>query len=263
MRLRRGCLVPVHRDPDEFGSLPRKRRHLGDGALDIGRVGVGHGLHHDRRFTADGHVTDLDGDRPVALRRAGGDRLGQAVGRQGRVHRVTGGKRRSENRSVVAVSTSSCQFDDTGARPEALRAGEVGERGRQRLGHRFVHPTAAFADHEHHEFARSMPEGTGDERVAAFQPMREAILEQEIERPVDGHRSVPLVAGRCQRLDEVVGAGRPCGSRTEPRAPAGGSASCAAGAPRSFHRFGHGRRHPRGAVRAWSQAPGPWEWSWP
>ena len=37
-----------------------QRRDLLDGAVDIGRVGVGHRLHHDRCAAADLHIADVN-----------------------------------------------------------------------------------------------------------------------------------------------------------------------------------------------------------
>ena len=55
-----GVLVARHRDADEVGA------GLGDGAdlvhrrLEVGRLGLGHRLHGDRRAAADRHVLDAD-----------------------------------------------------------------------------------------------------------------------------------------------------------------------------------------------------------
>ena len=37
-----------------------KGRDLGRGGIDVGGVGIGHGLHHDWRGTADHHTTNID-----------------------------------------------------------------------------------------------------------------------------------------------------------------------------------------------------------
>ena len=58
-----GGLVAVDRDAHDFGAGAGQRRHLARGALDVGRVGVGHRLHDDRRVAADGDAADIDGDR--------------------------------------------------------------------------------------------------------------------------------------------------------------------------------------------------------
>src|SRR5258708_5394090 len=56
-----GCgLVTVDRDPHQFGARARKRWDLRQGARDIGGVGVGHRLHHNRRAPADGDIADHD-----------------------------------------------------------------------------------------------------------------------------------------------------------------------------------------------------------
>ena len=77
VRNRRRRLVAIHRDADHFGARARQRCDLGDGALDISGVGIGHRLHDDRRAAADGDIPDhhLGGSVPrawacdVALRR--------------------------------------------------------------------------------------------------------------------------------------------------------------------------------------------------
>ena len=60
MRNGGGGLVAVHRDADHFRAGARQRCDLGDGAVDIGGVGVGHRLHDDRRTAADGDIADHD-----------------------------------------------------------------------------------------------------------------------------------------------------------------------------------------------------------
>ena len=52
----------VHRDADDLRTGGGERRHLGGGGLGVGGVGIGHGLDHDRRTAADGHVADGDAD---------------------------------------------------------------------------------------------------------------------------------------------------------------------------------------------------------
>ncbi len=43
-----GGLVAVDGDADDLGAGGGQRRHLADGSVDVGGVGVGHRLHHDR-----------------------------------------------------------------------------------------------------------------------------------------------------------------------------------------------------------------------
>ncbi|MHC2672230.1 hypothetical protein ACVI1J_004393 [Bradyrhizobium diazoefficiens] len=63
-------LLAIHGDADHFGAGARERCNLGDGAVDIGGVGVGHRLHDDRRTAAHGDVSDLDLGGPVPGRGA-------------------------------------------------------------------------------------------------------------------------------------------------------------------------------------------------
>ena len=60
-------LVAVDRDAHQFGAGARQRRHLARGRLDVGRVGIGHRLHDDRRRAADRDAADVDRDRFVTL----------------------------------------------------------------------------------------------------------------------------------------------------------------------------------------------------
>ena len=63
-----GGLGPVDGDAHQLRAGPRQRRNLGDRRRDIGRVGIGHRLHHDRGVAADRDVADPDRNgAPVAL----------------------------------------------------------------------------------------------------------------------------------------------------------------------------------------------------
>jgi hypothetical protein len=70
-RHRGGRLVAVDGDAHDLGTRGRQRRHLSRRLLDIGGVGVGHGLHDDGRAAADEHAAHIDGHRPVSLLRPG------------------------------------------------------------------------------------------------------------------------------------------------------------------------------------------------
>ena len=59
-RLRR--LFPIDRDADDLRAGPMQILDLQGRRMGIGRVGVGHRLHHDRRITAHRHMADLDRD---------------------------------------------------------------------------------------------------------------------------------------------------------------------------------------------------------
>ena len=60
------CFCTVHRDADDFRPGAGERGYLRDGCIGICRVGVGHGLHHDRRITANHHIADLHTDGGAA-----------------------------------------------------------------------------------------------------------------------------------------------------------------------------------------------------
>jgi len=55
-----GGFLAVDRDAHHFRAGARQRGDLGDGAFDIGGVGIGHRLHDDRRAAADGDIADHD-----------------------------------------------------------------------------------------------------------------------------------------------------------------------------------------------------------
>jgi hypothetical protein len=70
---------PVHRDAHDFRACPGEGGHLRDRGVDVGRVGVRHRLHDDRRAAADGHGSDRHRNGAVARPRAGRG-LGDAFG---------------------------------------------------------------------------------------------------------------------------------------------------------------------------------------
>jgi hypothetical protein len=61
----RGRFVAIDGNAHQFGARCRERGDLPRGAFDIGRVGIGHGLHDDRRAAAHGYAADADCDRFV------------------------------------------------------------------------------------------------------------------------------------------------------------------------------------------------------
>ncbi len=68
VRYRLGGFFLVHRDANQLRTGPGQRCHLLRGAFDVGRVGVGHGLNHNRCAAADLHlVAYLDANSLVAI----------------------------------------------------------------------------------------------------------------------------------------------------------------------------------------------------
>ncbi len=53
----------VDGDAHQFRARPRQQRHLCDGRVDIGGVGVGHRLHHHRGAAANLHLPHHDAMR--------------------------------------------------------------------------------------------------------------------------------------------------------------------------------------------------------
>src|SRR5947208_13565473 len=85
------------------------------------------------------------------------------------------------------------------------------DRGRQRLadrrGGRLAHRPAALADQERDRRIRPMVADACQERVAALDAMDEAVLAQELERPID--RDWRRTRARVRRLvHDLVGAER-------------------------------------------------------
>ena len=67
-----GCrLVAIDGDAHDLGARGRQRRHLPCRLLDVGGVGIGHGLHDDGRATTHEHAAHIHGHRPAALLRPG------------------------------------------------------------------------------------------------------------------------------------------------------------------------------------------------
>jgi hypothetical protein len=80
MRHGGGGFVAVDRDPHQFRAGAGEGRDLRHRARDIGGVGVGHRLHHDRRASADGDIADHDLRGGVPGRGAGDVVLRQSLG---------------------------------------------------------------------------------------------------------------------------------------------------------------------------------------
>ena len=70
-----------------------------------------------------------------------------------------------------------------------------------------AHRAALLADQEHHRIAAAVILHAGDERVAAFDAVDQALLAQEIERAIDGDRRRARSPHR-QPVDQLVGAER-------------------------------------------------------
>jgi len=72
-RHRRCSFLGVHRHPDQLGAGDRQRPDLQCRRLDVGGVGVGHGLHDHRMAATHGDGADADGGRLAADRLHGLD----------------------------------------------------------------------------------------------------------------------------------------------------------------------------------------------
>lgn len=82
--------------------------------------------------------------------------------------------------------------------------------------HRFLHggrgilvdPAAGFADQEGDDLVRAMAVQAGDIGILRREPVDEALLDQEIERPVDRDRREAAPAGRRDAVGEIIGPDR-------------------------------------------------------
>ena len=64
-------LVAIDGNAHDLGTRARQRRHLPHCSVDIGGIGIGHGLHDDGGAAADQHPADIDGHRPSSFLRPG------------------------------------------------------------------------------------------------------------------------------------------------------------------------------------------------
>src|SRR5690606_2127286 len=98
-------------------------------------------------------------------------------------------------------------LDDGRARPEAELRRNADDQP-VKLGRRRLAGGAAFiAEQEERRLVAVVATITGDEGVARFDPVDEAVLDEEIQRPVDrDRRRAP--AGPAEPVDDVIGGGR-------------------------------------------------------
>jgi hypothetical protein len=85
------------------------------------------------------------------------------------------------------------------------------ERVRCAAAGRFTDRAALLTDQKNHQFVVAVIVCAGDECIAAFDAMNEAVVTQKIERTIDRDRCRPVVPHRAmlrQILDDLVGAER-------------------------------------------------------
>ena len=69
LRHRSRTLVAIHSNAHQLRACPVKSSHLGDGRIDIGRIGIGHRLDDHGRRSSDDHPANIDGNGgPTGLR---------------------------------------------------------------------------------------------------------------------------------------------------------------------------------------------------
>ena len=109
-----------------------------------------------------------------------------------------GSRRRSSRRSrgcgekqlssLAAMRANAGDFDHWTFRRKARRATGAFQCLRDGATGRFADGAAAFADQEHDRIAAGVIVHAGDERVAAFDAMDQAVVPQKIERAIDRDR---------------------------------------------------------------------------
>ena len=94
-------LVPVHRYAHQFRSGGGKRCHLLHRGADIGRIGIGHGLHHDRRIATADDIPDWYRNRLLS---------GQGMGQIAVDHGLNAGQdcKITRTESLIGTDRDSC-----------------------------------------------------------------------------------------------------------------------------------------------------------
>ena len=101
------------------------------------------------------------------------------------------------------------KFKHTGMGREALPLGEAGQRAPQIVGDGLVDATAALTDHEHDEVVATVLERAGDECIAALNSMHKAVVQQELESPIDADGRRTGQSGGPDPVRKLVGTDRP------------------------------------------------------
>ena len=104
-----------------------------------------------------------------------------------------------------AIPTPACDLNHlTMGRKTAL----CGERTQLRIDLRrgdFADLAAGLANEERHPRGAIMAMAASEIGIAGRQPMDEAVLLQEVERPINGHRGWPLAGGFRHQIDHLIG----------------------------------------------------------
>src|SRR5262249_19366407 len=87
---------------------------------------------------------------------------------------------------LLAVRAYAGELEPRGVRRKAGGAGGGAQRRGDVVRRRLPDGTAALADQKHHQRAGGVIVDAGDKRIAAFDAVHEAVLAQELERPVSG-----------------------------------------------------------------------------
>ena len=156
-------------------------------------------------------------------------------------------------RPVSARRATARDFNNLRAWREILRARQFCHVMRERVRCALGHLAAGVANQEGNGLVCVMAVPAGEERVAAFDAMNEAVLHEEIQRPIDRDRRGPATGLIGQQVDQLVSADRPvrAGERVQHTLP---SRRHAAGfgrmVVRAMRRIRHGSNIGAGVVDA-------------
>jgi hypothetical protein len=117
-------------------------------------------------------------------------------------------RRREKNNpsSLAAMGADAGNFDHRAFRRKARRAAGTFKRLRNRAAGRFADGATALADQEHDRIAVGVMVHASDKRVAAFDPMDEAIVPQEIKCAINRDRG--RTTAMRQALHDLISAQR-------------------------------------------------------
>lgn len=87
-------------------------------------------------------------------------------------------------------------------------AGGDGDGGTDRARLGFANRTTGLANQKHHHTIRSVILSAGDESILGFDPVREALLDEKVQRPVDCVRRGLMPVRLGKSLDQLIGPNR-------------------------------------------------------
>jgi hypothetical protein len=123
-------------------------------------------------------------------------------------------------------------LDDLGARREPGSPRRMGQRRADGIRDSLADGAAALANQEHQDTAITVLMRASDEGVPALDAMGETLVEEEVERAIDGDGRRAMAFAVLELLDELIGAdgGMGCGQGLQDLSPHEGQARAALGA---------------------------------